>query len=85
MTPLAAAKKRRRFHLQTFLSTIDGGRTIATFTKKQTIIAPSESADSVFYIERERVKLTALLASGKEGTIGILNERAFFGEGCLTG
>jgi CRP/FNR family transcriptional regulator, cyclic AMP receptor protein len=85
MTPVAAAKKRRRFHLQTFLSTIDGGRTIATFTKKQTIFARGESADSVFYIERERVKLTALSASGNEGRIGILKERALFGEGCLAG
>jgi hypothetical protein len=37
MTPGAAAKKQRKFDLQTFLSTIDGGRTIATFPEKRTI------------------------------------------------
>lgn len=31
------------------------------------------------------MRLTVLSASGKEATIGILNEGDFFGEGCLTG
>jgi len=31
------------------------------------------------------VKLSVLSKSGKEATIGILNEGDFFGEGCLTG
>jgi hypothetical protein len=33
MTPVAAARKRRKFDPKTFLSTIDGGRTIVTFPK----------------------------------------------------
>jgi hypothetical protein len=37
MTPVAATKKQRTFDLQTFLSTIDGGRTIATFPDKRMI------------------------------------------------
>jgi CRP-like cAMP-binding protein len=76
---------RCKFHLQGFLSTIDGGRTIATFSKKQTIFAQGESADSIFYIQRGKVRLSAVSKSGNEATIGILNERAFFGEGWLTG
>ena len=84
MTPVAAVK-RRRFHLQTFLSTIDGGRTIATFTKKQTIFVQGDKADSVFYIQSGKLKLTVMASSGKEATIGILTEGAFFGEGCLIG
>jgi CRP/FNR family cyclic AMP-dependent transcriptional regulator len=85
MTPVAAAKKRRRFHLQTFLSTIDGGRTIATFSKRQTIFVQGDVADSVFYIQSGKVKLTVVASSGKEATIGILNEGKFVGEGCLIG
>jgi CRP/FNR family cyclic AMP-dependent transcriptional regulator len=86
MTPVAAAaKKRRKFDLKTFLSTIDGGRTIADVPKKQTIFAQGDSSDSVFYIQKGKVKLTVVAASGKEATIGILNEGDFFGEGCLTG
>jgi CRP/FNR family transcriptional regulator, cyclic AMP receptor protein len=85
MTPVAAAKKRRKFDLKTFLSTIDGGRTIAAPPKKQTIFAQGDMADSVFYLQKGKVKLTVVAKNGKEATIGILNENAFFGEGCLTG
>jgi CRP-like cAMP-binding protein len=38
-----------------------------------------------FYIKEGRVKLTVVSKIGKEATIGILSEGAFFGEGCLTG
>jgi CRP/FNR family transcriptional regulator, cyclic AMP receptor protein len=86
MTPVAAAaKKRSKFDPKTFLSTIDGGRTIAGVPKKQPIFAQGDSADSVFYIQSGKVKLTVVATSGKEATIGVLNEGDFFGEGCLTG
>jgi CRP/FNR family transcriptional regulator, cyclic AMP receptor protein len=85
MTPVAAARKRRKFDPKTFLSTIDGGRTVVTFPKRLTIFAQGDSADSVFYIQNGKVKLTVVATNGKEATIGILNEGDFFGEGCLTG
>jgi len=85
MTPVAAARKRRKFDPKTFLSTIDGGRTIVTFPKKRTVFAQGDSADSVFYVQNGKVKLTVVATNGKEATIGILNEGDFFGEGCLTG
>ena len=84
MTPVAA-KRRRKFNLQTFLSTIDGGRKIVTLPKKQTVFCQDDVVDSVFYLQKGKVKLTVVATSGKEATIGILNEGDFFGEGCLTG
>ena len=83
MTPVPAAEKRRKFNLQTFLSTINGGRTIAVFPHKRTIFAQGDAADSVFYIQKGKVKLIVVAHSGKEATIGILKEGDFFGEGCL--
>jgi CRP/FNR family cyclic AMP-dependent transcriptional regulator len=86
MTPVAAAaKKRSKFDPKTFLSTIDRGREIAAFHRKQTIFAQGYSADSVFYIQKGKVKLTAVSKTGKQATIGFLNEGDFFGEGCLMG
>jgi CRP/FNR family cyclic AMP-dependent transcriptional regulator len=85
MTPVVAGKKLIKFDPQTFLSTINGGRKIAAFLKKQTIFAQGESSDAVFYIKEGKVKLTVVSKIGKEATIGILSEGAFFGEGCLTG
>ena len=78
-------KKHRIFDPQTFLSTIDGGRTSAEFPKRQTIFVQGDPSDAVFYIQKGKVKLTVLSKTGKEATIGILNEGDFFGEGCLTG
>jgi CRP/FNR family transcriptional regulator, cyclic AMP receptor protein len=85
MTPVAAARKISRFDTKTFLSTINGGRKIEAFPKKQAIFAQGDSSDSVFYIQKGKVKLTVVSKSGKEATIGILNEGDFFGESCLAG
>jgi CRP/FNR family transcriptional regulator, cyclic AMP receptor protein len=85
MTPVAAAKQRRKFDPQTFLSTIDGGRTVAAFPNRQMIFVQGDPSDAVFYIQKGKVKLTVLSKTGKEATIGILNEGDFFGEGCLVG
>lgn len=84
-SPKVAAKKRSEFDPKTFLSTIDGGRKIATLSKKQTVFAQGDPSDAVFYIQNGKVRLTVVSKTGKEATIGILNEGDFFGEGCLTG
>jgi len=85
MTPMTAAKRRREFDTKKFLSTINGGRKIAAFLKKQTIFVQGDSSDAVFYITEGKVKLSVVSQVGKEATIGILNKGDFFGEGCLTG
>jgi CRP/FNR family cyclic AMP-dependent transcriptional regulator len=83
--PLKASKKLIKFDTKTFLSTINGGRKIVAFPTKQMIFAQGDSSDAVFYIKKGKVKLTVVSQLGKEATIGILSEGAFFGEGCLTG
>src|SRR5579871_4005131 len=85
MRAKVAAKKRSEFDPKTFLSTIDGGRKIATFAKKQTIFVQGDPSDAVFYIQEGKVRLTVVSKSGKEATIGILNEGDFLGEGALSG
>jgi len=74
MIRVAAAKKRRQFDPETFLSIINGGRKILAFSKKQTIFVQGDSSDAVFYIQKGKVKLTVVSRSGKEATIGILKE-----------
>jgi CRP-like cAMP-binding protein len=85
MRPRVAAKKLSKFDTKIFLSTIDGGRKIVAFARKQTIFVQGDSSDAVFYIQKGKVRLTVVSKTGKEATIGILNEGDFFGEGCLTG
>jgi len=85
MTHGAAAKKLVKFDPKTFLSTLNGGKKIESFSEKETIFAQGGPSDAVFYIKEGKVKLTVVSRVGKEATIGILNEGAFLGEGCLTG
>jgi CRP/FNR family transcriptional regulator, cyclic AMP receptor protein len=85
MPLVAASKKLIKFDPKVFLSTIDGGRKIAVFSKKQTIFVQGDSSDAVFYIQKGKVRLSVVSKPGKEATIGILNEGDFFGEGCLAG
>jgi CRP/FNR family transcriptional regulator, cyclic AMP receptor protein len=85
MSPALKTKESSEFDPKTFLSTIDSGRKVVAFAKKKTIFAQGDSSDAVFYIQEGKVKLTVVSKTGKEATIGILSERDFFGEGCLTG
>jgi len=82
---VVVANRVSKFDPKTFLSTIDGGRKMAAFPKKRAIFVQGDPSDAVFYIQQGKVKLTVVSKSGKEATIGILNEGDFFGEGCLIG
>src|ERR1700691_4137274 len=85
MTPVVAAKKLSKFDTKKFLSTIEGGRKILAFLKRQAIFVQGDSSDAVFYIQKGKVRLTVVSKSGKEATTSIMNQGDFFGEGCLAG
>ena len=85
MKPVVMVKKLSQFDPKEFLSTVNGGRKIAALTKRQAIFVQEDPSDCVFYIQKGKIKLTVVSKSGKEATIGILNEGDFFGESCLTG
>jgi CRP-like cAMP-binding protein len=79
------AKKKSPFDIKTFLATVDGGRTISAYRKNQTVFSQGDVADSVFYIQKGKVKITVVSDQGKEAVVAILGEGDFVGEGCLTG
>ena len=81
----AEPSKKIEFDPKKFLATIGEGRKEVQFPKKQTIFAQGDAADAVFYIQAGKVTLTVVSKVGKEATLGILNEGAFFGEGSLAG
>jgi CRP-like cAMP-binding protein len=73
------------FHLDDFLAKIGEGRTISSYRKDKNIFAQGDAADSVFYIQKGKVKVTILSEHGKEAVVAILGSDQFFGEGCLSG
>jgi CRP-like cAMP-binding protein len=68
-----------------FLSKVGKGRTITDYLKNRTIFSQGDPADSIFYIQKGKVKVTAVSARGKEAVVAILTAGAFFGEGSLAG
>jgi len=58
--------------------------TFRNYRDKEIVFSQGDPADSVFYIEKGRVKLTAVTAR-KKAIIAILQRGSFFGEGCLAG
>ena len=49
------------------------------------MFAQGDAADSVFYLQSGKVKLSVVSSRGKEAVIGVLDAGSFFGEGCLAG
>ena len=76
---------KRAFNVETFLTTANGGRTIAKYRKGQKVFRQGELADSVFFIEEGKVKVSVVSEQGKEAVVAIHGKTDFFGEGCLTG
>src|ERR1700682_2645041 len=62
-----------------------GGKTILEFDKGQNVFEQGDVADTVYYIQKGKIKLTVLSDQGKEAVVGILEPGQFFGEGCMNG
>jgi CRP-like cAMP-binding protein len=56
-----------------------------TYEPGAVIFRQGEPATDVSYIEKGAVRLSVLSHGGKEAVIALLNERDFFGEGCVAG
>jgi CRP/FNR family cyclic AMP-dependent transcriptional regulator len=76
-------KKTRLFDPGAFLAQAGIGRSIVELKKGQAIFSQGDPADTVFYIQRGKAKLTVVSSSGKEATIAIMDAGAFLGEDCI--
>ena len=73
------------FDPQVFLAKVDGGKTISNYGPDQIVYSQGDLANSVFYIQRGKVKVTVLSDRGKEAVVAMLGSGDFLGEGSLTG
>jgi CRP/FNR family transcriptional regulator, cyclic AMP receptor protein len=78
-------EEEARVNVDTFLATMDGGRSISTYRKNQTVFSQGDSADAVFYVQEGKVKVCVVNELGKEAVVALHNKGDFFGEGCLSG
>src|SRR5713226_3432691 len=89
MGPLPKATNKHKggisFDPQVFLATVGVARTITQCPKDYKIFCQGDPAESVFYLQQGRVKLTVKSKQGKEAVIAILGAGDFLGEACLIG
>ena len=71
------------FDLATFLATAGVGRRIVQLQPMQAFFSQGSSADSIFYLQTGRAKLTVVSHDGKEATIALLVPGEFVGEESL--
>ena len=70
---------------EAFLAGISRGKTVLEYGANRVIYRQGEPADSVFFIQRGKVKHAVTSQQGKEAIVAILGAGEFFGEGCLAG
>jgi CRP/FNR family cyclic AMP-dependent transcriptional regulator len=71
------------FDSAVFLANAGLGRRIVRLEPKEFFFAQGDPADSVFYLQEGRAKVTVVSKIGKEATIALLTPHAFVGEEAL--
>ncbi len=71
------------FDLAAFLANAGLGRKIVRLAPQQPFFSQGDLADSVFYLQKGRAKVTVVSQAGKEATIAILSEGDFVGEDAI--
>ncbi len=77
------SKKVPQFDTATFLANAGLGRTIVELKPEETFYCQGDAADSVFYLQKGRAKVTVVSQRGKEATLTLLSAGEFVGESTL--
>jgi CRP-like cAMP-binding protein len=75
----------RTFNTDAFLANAGLGRRIVHLEPKEVFFSQGDPADSVFYLQKGRARVTVVSAVGKEATITLLSPGDFVGEESLAG
>lgn len=73
------------FNAQLFLAKMGEGKSILEFEKNQNVFEQGDIAETVYYIQKGKIKVTVLSDQGKEAVVGILEPGQFLGESCMNG
>ncbi|HUD15555.1 MAG TPA: Crp/Fnr family transcriptional regulator [Terracidiphilus sp.] len=75
--------EKPRFDTAAFLASAGVGRRIIQLAPKQAFFSQGDPADSIFYLQKGRAKVTVVSPAGKEATITLLSTGDFVGEEAL--
>jgi CRP-like cAMP-binding protein len=71
------------FDAAAFLASAGVGRRIIQFAPKEAIFSQGDPADSVFYLQNGRARVTVVSAAGKDATVALVATGEFLGEEAL--
>jgi CRP-like cAMP-binding protein len=77
------ASQKPDFDVAGFLASAGLGRRIVQLARKEVFFSQGDPADSVFYLQTGRAKVTVVSSAGKEATIALVSAGEFVGEGAL--
>ena len=78
-----ASEITKAFDPAVFLASAGLGRKIIELKPQQTFFCQGDSADSVYYLQKGRARVTVVSQNGKEATITLLSASDFVGEESL--
>jgi CRP/FNR family cyclic AMP-dependent transcriptional regulator len=79
------SKAELPFDPKVFLAKTEDGRTLSKYRMNAQLFTQGDPADSIFYIQRGKVKVIVNSEQGKEAVVAILGPDEFCGEGCMAG
>jgi hypothetical protein len=74
---MAPKSTTEAFDPRVFLAKVGVGKTVIEFQKNQIVFAQGDVADTVFYIQKGKIKLTVMSEQGKEAVVAILEPGHF--------
>ena len=78
-------EEKASFNFRPTLTKLGTGKSMLKYKSDVSVFSQGDKADSVFYLQSGKIKITVVSKRGKEVVVAILPEASFFGEGCLTG
>lgn len=79
------APKKDLSYWESFFAELTHGKKEIEYGSDRRIYWQGDSADSVFFLQQGKVKLSVTSQQGKEAIVALLESGDFFGEGCLAG
>ena len=75
----------KELNAQAFRDWAGVARAIVAYRRSETIFSQGDVGDTVFYIQKGGVRLSAVSKAGREAVVALLRAGDFVGEGCLAG
>ena len=72
-------------YVTTLLGKISEGKNVMSFRKGKKIFSQGDRADTIYFVQSGRVKVSVVSSAGKEAVLAMLGPHDFFGEGALVG